>query len=405
MRIGFFMQNVKRGGLDTFVVNLLRNWPVSDKVVLFCNRSHPGLSALQASLPGHIEVIAYNFLIAQDLTIKFSWLPRGALMILRVIFWCLGFPYLVVATYLLFRRWRPEQLMVINGGYPGGDACLAATVAWARFRPDSPAWHNFHNMALRYPKQPLRRLKEWLIDHCVVGAAAGFVTVSSACLASLYIRPLLTKIPGKYIYNGIESARPQMKTSLRRELGIAPNALMILMLAVYEPRKGHAFIFEVMQQVIRFHPEAYLVVCGDGEKNEVQTVREYLQALPVQPNVILLGHRDDTGSLLSQADVVVVPSQRQESFGYTAVEAMASGVPVITTDVGGLPEVVENGVTGWIVEKDNVATFAWKLVELLTDAEVRKRMGEAGRRRVQEKFLAERMALEYVSLMKSVMRK
>jgi glycosyltransferase involved in cell wall biosynthesis len=196
-----------------------------------------------------------------------------------------------------------------------------------------------------------------------------------------------------------------MKTSLRRELGIAPNALMILMLAVYEPRKGHAFIFEVMQQVIRFHPEAYLVVCGDGEKNEVQTVREYLQALPVQPNVILLGHRDDTGSLLSQADVVVVPSQRQESFGYTAVEAMASGVPVITTDVGGLPEVVENGVTGWIVEKDNVATFAWKLVELLTDAEVRKRMGEAGRRRVQEKFLAERMALEYVSLMKSVMRK
>lgn len=399
MKTAFFTQNVKKGGLDTFILNLITNWPQSDQVILFCNRSHPGLKDIGRRLAGRAEIVPYDFWIAQDIGERLAQAPSVVRLVFRIAFWTWGFPYLVFKTGILFRKFRPDRLMVINGGYPGGDACLAATVAWARFRPEVRAWHNFHNLVLPYSHQPLRRMKERLIDIFVARATAGFVTVSAACMDTMGSRHRLAAIARTFIYNGISPVAATRGAPLIKEFGLPENSRLILMPAVYEPRKGHAYIIDAMEEVVRRVPEACLVICGDGSSEEMDAVRRIRDASKVARRIVLQGHRSDLGNLLSQAEVLVLPSQGQESFGYTAVEAMECGCPVVVTNVGGLPEVVEDGVCGYVVPSDDKLAFANRIVTLLQDDDLRKNMGEAGKKRYRDLFQARRMSDEYYRLL------
>ncbi len=399
MRTAFFMQNIKKGGLDTFIVNLIAHWPGSDEIVLFCNSSHPGLSALRECLAGKATVVTYDFWIAQDIDVRLAKAPALLRLLFRAAFWLFGFPYLIFKTGQLFRRVRADRLMVINGGYPGGDACLAATIGWRRSGRGPRAWHNFHNLVLPYSRQPLRRLKERLVDRCVVRASAGFVTVSRACMATLAERLPLTAAEQAFIYNGIAPLEATSGTALACELELPVATRLILMPAVYEARKGHAFMIRAMEEIVRHVPQAMLLICGDGSLAEVDAVRRLREASSVAERIILQGHRHDLGSLLLRTHVLVLPAQGQESFGYTAVEAMASACPVVVTDVGGLPEVVDDGGSGYVVARDDVYALAERIVALLQNEGLRQRMGAAGVQRYRQRFTALRMAAEYFSLL------
>lgn len=402
MKLALFTQISKQGGLDTFLVNLIDNWPGNDEIIIFCNASHTGLAKITDKTNcKNINIVYYDYLIAQDIEFKFSRFPWLLRFMIRALFWVFGFPYLIYKSLGLFKKLNPDRLMVINGGYPGGDACLAATIAWRVFNPKRLAWHNFHNLVLPYPASVMRKFKEAAIDFFVASSSAGFVSVSKTCLASLAARPLLSKCAGKYIYNGISSFRPLFQTSIREELSIPENGKLLLLLAVYEPRKGHAFMIKVMEEVIAQFPHAYLLMCGDGSIEEMMYVTSLRDRSMARSNIFVLPHRPDVSNLMAQADVLVMPSQSQESFGYTVVEAMTSLLPVVVTDVGGLPEVIENNVTGFVVKRDDVSGFAEKLRCLLGDDNLRSSMGGMGARRVQEHFLASRMAREYAALLNS----
>jgi len=399
LKTAFFTQNIKRGGLDTFILNLIANWPEQDELILFCNRSHPGLVALREGLAGRAEVVPYDFLIAQDISDRLVRVPAFLQILFRALFWLLGFPYLVFKTGQLFKKFDADRLMVINGGYPGGDACLAATIAWQRSAPGRRAWHNFHNLVLPYSDQPLRRLKELLIDRFVAQAAAGFVTVSRACMTTLAARSPLAVTERAFIYNGIAPIDAKPGAVPASEPALPAEARLILMAAVYEARKGHAFMIRAMEEIVRRVPHATLLICGDGSPAEIDAVRGLCELSSVPERIVLQGHRRDLGTLMLQADVLVLPSQRQESFGYTAVEAMACACPVVVTDVGGLPEVVDNGGSGYVIARDDVGALAERIVTLLQDEGLRQRMGEAGVQRYRQRFTASRMAEEYFSLL------
>lgn len=399
MKTAFFTQNIKRGGLDTFLINLIRHWPQTDHVTVFCNRSHPGLSDIRARVPAQVEVVPYDFLIAQDIGARFAGFPSAARFAIRALFGLLGLPYMMLRIGRLFRRYRPDRLMVVNGSYPGGDACIAATIAWARCHPDRPAWHNFHNLVVVSPHSPIRQIRDQCVDSLMARSAAGFVGVSSSCVESLAVRPALNDCRKRVIYNGIEPFTPRRASPLGLESGVPAGARIILMLAVYEPRKGHEFMFRVMQDVVASVPDACLLVCGDGTTEEVGIVRDLHGRSPVKSRIVLQGHRPDVGNLMTQAQLLVMPSQTHESFGYTVVEAMACSLPVVVTDVGGLPEVVENGTTGFVVRREDVKGFAEKIIRLLGDDGLRQHMGQMGFKRVQEHFLADRMTREYVELL------
>ena len=129
--------------------------------------------------------------------------------------------------------------------------------------------------------------------------------------------------------------------------------------------------------------DARLVLVGDGP--EYGRTRELVDTLGLSDHVRYVGVVDDVAPLLAAADLLLLPSET-ESFGLVALEAMASGVPVVASDVGGLPEVVQHGETGFLAPVGDVDAMAGYCLRILSDPADRRRFGEAARQRASEKF-------------------
>lgn len=138
-------------------------------------------------------------------------------------------------------------------------------------------------------------------------------------------------------------------------------------------------------QVLRTRPAVFMLV-GDGPERAV--VEKLAVSLGVSGQVAFLGEQLQMGRLFAQADLFVLPSG-QESFGLAALEALASGVPVVATDVGGLPEVVRHSETGWLVPAGNPPALAAAILKLLADEPSRAAMGRAARVDALERFRPE----------------
>lgn len=167
------------------------------------------------------------------------------------------------------------------------------------------------------------------------------------------------------------------KGSLRQELGLPGDALVVGCVAVMRTEKGHADLIDAFQRVLAAFPQAHLVLAGDGMP-VFERLKGQVQALGLASRVHFLGRRHDIGNVLQAFDVFALPTHR-EAFGTAFVEAAAMGVPVIGTDVGGVPETMQAGVTGLLVPPRDPAALAAALESLLADPERRRRMGEAGR--------------------------
>jgi glycosyltransferase involved in cell wall biosynthesis len=205
----------------------------------------------------------------------------------------------------------------------------------------------------------------------------------------------------KYIYNGIH-ATPDTESdfNIRKNIAICDEPLC-LMLGTYESRKGHKFIFESFKQVLKVIPEAHLVICGGGSKKEIAKVDKIRKRVVPGGNVHLFGFVHGGASIISQTDVLLIGSQEFESFGYTAVEAMIRSKPIVSTNTGGLPEVIGlDSACGYIVDHKNTSNFSERIISLLKDKELRKSMGEAGKNRANKMFNAQRMSREYLSMIK-----
>ena len=182
-------------------------------------------------------------------------------------------------------------------------------------------------------------------------------------------------------------------------MSIDNEAQIVLMLGVYEPRKGHSFIIDVMEKVVSKNPLAHLLIFGDGSEQEINFVKCLKMQSKVAGNIHIYKHRD-ISDLLPQTDVLVVPSQEYESFGYTALEGMYSKIPVVVTNVGGLPEVVEDNMCGYVINQNDVQGFSDSVVRLLKNKELREFMGNNGYNRSKTYFTSERMSKDYLNIIK-----
>src|SRR5262249_32285588 len=153
------------------------------------------------------------------------------------------------------------------------------------------------------------------------------------------------------------------------------------------PVKRIDSVVEVFARIAARVP-AVLLLAGDGP--EVPTAGRVARQLGVAPRVHHLGAQESVLPLLSIADLFLLPSE-QESFGLAALEAVACEVPVVASGVGGLPEVIQHGVTGFLHPVGNVEDMAESGVALLTDSALHRRVTKAAVQVVREKFCAERI--------------
>lgn len=193
--------------------------------------------------------------------------------------------------------------------------------------------------------------------------------------------------PGRavVVHNGIVGRpEPGAGAAVRAELGIAPDALVVTMLSVLREGKGHDAAFRAVRSLVDAHPGLRLVVAGDGP------AREDIAAAgaALGEHVVMTGHRGDVMALLDATDVLLHPS-RVDAFPTALLEAMAARVPVVATAVGGIPEIVDDGVTGALVPAPAApGTMAEALGGLLADGTRRASLGSAGRARFEQSFTA-----------------
>jgi glycosyltransferase involved in cell wall biosynthesis len=199
------------------------------------------------------------------------------------------------------------------------------------------------------------------------------------------------------IYNGVDGEIFVPAEPADRGSG-APGAArppVVGCVAFLTPRKGIGTLIAAFRQVADRHPDARLKIAGDG--GERPALQDQIDSLGLAANVTLLGSRSDIPRLMNEFDVFVLPSL-WEPFGLVTAEAMACGKPVVATNVGGLPEIVEHDVTGLLVPPGQVEPLANALSALLDSKALRVRLGAAGRQRYLDRFEARRMADRYQAL-------
>ena len=198
------------------------------------------------------------------------------------------------------------------------------------------------------------------------------------------------------ICNGINLQNFQLKNKFA-----AGNSLMIIQVGRFYAEKGHLISLKALQIIKRFHPEARLVLVGDGPLRSF--IKDEVKRLGLTESVDFLGVRDDVPLLLRQADVYWMPSEF-EGLGIAALEAMACGLPVVATAVGGLREVVSDGETGHLIPKGSFEQLAEKTLQILADSSLAEQMGLAGRQRVEQFFSIEKTANGYIDAYNDLIR-
>jgi N-acetyl-alpha-D-glucosaminyl L-malate synthase BshA len=187
-------------------------------------------------------------------------------------------------------------------------------------------------------------------------------------------------------------------TALRTRLG-GPDRAVVMHISNFRPVKRIDAVVGVFARMRRSVP-AVLVLVGDGP--DLPRGLALARELGVAGDVVTVGEQEDVRAFLSAADLFLLPSA-QESFGLAALEAMACEVPVIASRVGGLPEVIEDGVSGFLRSPDDLDGMAASGVALLTDRELHGRMAAAGRLVVQGRYCSDRIVPQYESFYQEVL--
>ncbi|MHC1742517.1 MAG: glycosyltransferase [Syntrophobacteraceae bacterium] len=204
------------------------------------------------------------------------------------------------------------------------------------------------------------------------------------------------KIPSKKlvtIYNGVDAARfasQLTREQARQRLGLDPTVPVISIIAALRPDKAHHIFLRAAAMVLQSVPDAHFLVVGDGP--ERGRLMGLAQELGIHGRVHFLGARRDVGDLLAAVDVSTLSSNpEQETLSVAALEAMSAGVPMVTTDVGFMREIVIPGITGLLALPGNARDLADKLILLVRDDRTRMGLGEASKRLVRSGLTIEAM--------------
>lgn len=190
------------------------------------------------------------------------------------------------------------------------------------------------------------------------------------------------------IYNPISLERFDAGRSMRSDLGLTEEDIVVCFLGQIRDIKG-VEDFIAMARRIR-EPRARFLIAGEC-RNPVKYPGSYSpddlkRMIGGDTRIRYIGYVKAVEDVYHTADIVVVPSRWEEPLGLINLEASACGKPVIATRVGGIPEVVQDSVNGYLVEKGNVTQLARRVEELIANPDARRRMGEAGRKMVEERF-------------------
>ena len=301
--------------------------------------------------------------------------------------------------YRLMRRERPH-IVHTHTATAGLLGRLAAKLAGVPV-----ILHTFHGHVLHGYFGPLQSKALVWMERLLARLSDRIVTVSEGQrqeLAAYGIAPLekITVVPLGFELEELLACESH-HGELRRELGLADGNKLVGIVARLVPIKNHHLFLQAAQVVAEAVPQARFLVVGDGELREELEV--YARDLRLDGKVLFTGWRRDLPCLYADLDVVALTSIN-EGTPVSLIEALAAGVPVVATAVGGVPDVVVDGETGCLVEAGDVKGLAEAIIELLRNPERAKEMGSAGREAVYPRFAAQTLIANVEGLYAELLR-
>lgn len=282
-------------------------------------------------------------------------------------------------AWIFFRR---EKVQVVHVNHSNFWRPAEIVAAWILRIPIVAHYHVIN-------KQPGPFLK-W----CRAAIAVSHYTAAQSLPLSLD-RPV--------IYNPIHLARFDSGRSLRSEMGVSNSDVVISFLGQIREIKGVQDFIAMAHKIP--NPEARFLIagkCRDPQKYfGAYSEEDLTRMIGDDTRIRYVGHIKEVENLYQTSDIIVVPSRWQEPLGLINLEAGACYKPVVATRVGGIPEVIHDGVNGYLVEPGDAEALVRRTQQLIDDPAERQRMGAAGRRQVEEKFTTqpvrefERLLLSY----------
>jgi glycosyltransferase involved in cell wall biosynthesis len=286
-----------------------------------------------------------------------------------------------LALWLLFRRERPD-IVHTHTSKAGAVGRVAAWLARIPVIIHTPHGHVFYGYFGRVMSEVIRlveRVLAMLTDRIITLTDRGtqehvqyriagpekFVTIPSGIM--------LSKFREIHVDPGAK----------RRELGLPDDGPIIGTVGRMVPIKGHAWLLKAAPRVLAEFPQTTFIFVGDGPL--LCQLRQLAEALGISRRVVFLGERQDVPECLALCEIFAFPSLN-EGMGLALVEAMAMGVPVVATRVGGIPDIVSDGETGMLVPARDEVAIAEALLGLLRNQARRRACGQAAVRSVSERF-------------------
>jgi glycosyltransferase involved in cell wall biosynthesis len=256
--------------------------------------------------------------------------------------------------------------------------------------------HTVHNMA----DKEVETLGRWIHR---IGFRLGVTPVAVATEVARSVETTYGLTGVVTIPNGIDTARfgqPEQGAEWRREQGFADEDLLITSVARLEPQKNTLGLIDAFSSALKDDPRCHLLLAGDGQLREA--ARDRARHLGLSGRIRLLGVTAEVPALLAASDLFVLASD-WEGNPMSVMEAMAAGLPVVATAVGGVPELIEDGVTGILVPPGDGESFARALGSLVERTDSRRRMGESAR--VQSARFSEAVMVDsYAALFERMVR-
>ena len=157
-------------------------------------------------------------------------------------------------------------------------------------------------------------------------------------------------------------------------------------------------MFKAFKLVLKKFPNILLFVYGDGKEYEKNKILNFIDKLGLRNNIFLHNFINDPASIIKNSKILLVPSQSYESFGLTIIEAMSLGIPIVATNVGGIPEVINNSNAGLISDKNDILTYANNIIKILSSQNLTDSLSKNGILHYKNNFTASKMSSEYYKL-------
>ena len=287
------------------------------------------------------------------------------------------------APYRLFRLLREQNIHILHAHLFHANL-LAATIGRLAQIPVIIATRHSVEIGGEH-REWINRLVRYLRD-AVVTVSRKVYEAEARC--SGIDAGKLVMIPGGVKLSDFDEIDQALVERLQSAWKIQPKVGLIGTVGRFVEPKGYPHLLDAMVRIQAHLPEVKALLVGDGELRPA--MEEKVQKLGLSDSVVFTGIRRDVPEILALLDIFVLPSL-WEGLPIALLEAMAAGLPVVATAVGGTPEVVVDGVTGFLVPPRDPQALADAILRLLRDPELRQRMGEAGRARVAAHFSIEQM--------------